>query len=108
MAKLKFSFEAERLRATFYCPGCRGEHTVVVDGPGAWGYNKNPDSPTLWPSVLVTGYIHTDAPGYEYNSRVVHCHSFINDGKIQFLSDCNHELAGQTVELPEIEQWKIQ
>ena len=27
------------------------------------------------------------------------CHSFVTDGKIQFLGDCTHELAGQTVEL---------
>jgi hypothetical protein len=31
------------------------------------------------------------------------CHSFVTDGKIQFLGDCTHALAGQTVELPEQE-----
>jgi hypothetical protein len=31
------------------------------------------------------------------------CHSFVRDGRIEFLSDCTHSLAGQTVELPEIE-----
>jgi len=30
------------------------------------------------------------------------CHSFIRDGKIQFLGDCTHALAGQTVDLPEL------
>jgi len=30
------------------------------------------------------------------------CHSFITDGKIQFLSDCTHHLAGQTVDLNDI------
>ena len=30
------------------------------------------------------------------------CHSFITDGRIQFLGDCTHELKGQTVELPEV------
>jgi hypothetical protein len=29
------------------------------------------------------------------------CHSFVTDGKIQFLPDCYHSLKGQTVELPE-------
>jgi hypothetical protein len=34
------------------------------------------------------------------NDRYGHrCHSFITDGKIEFLSDCTHSLAGQTVEL---------
>lgn len=31
------------------------------------------------------------------------CHSFITDGKIKYLSDCNHHLAGQTIDLPKIE-----
>ena len=29
------------------------------------------------------------------------CHSFVTDGRIQFLGDCTHSLAGQTVDLPE-------
>jgi hypothetical protein len=29
------------------------------------------------------------------------CHSFVTNGKIQFLADCTHKLAGQTVELPD-------
>jgi hypothetical protein len=29
------------------------------------------------------------------------CHSFIIDGRIQFLGDCDHELASQTVEIPD-------
>jgi hypothetical protein len=29
------------------------------------------------------------------------CHSFVTAGHIQFLSDCTHEMAGQTVEIPE-------
>jgi hypothetical protein len=28
------------------------------------------------------------------------CHSFVVDGRIQFLGDCTHHLAGQTVDLP--------
>jgi len=35
------------------------------------------------------------------------CHYFIRRGEIQFLSDCYHELKGQTVPLPDIpeEDW---
>lgn len=32
------------------------------------------------------------------------CHSFITDGQIQFLNDCTHPLAGQTVPLPNFDQ----
>ncbi len=28
------------------------------------------------------------------------CHSFLTDGRIQFLDDCTHAMAGQTVDLP--------
>ena len=30
------------------------------------------------------------------------CHSYVKDGQIQFLNDCSHVLAGQTVDLPEL------
>ena len=29
------------------------------------------------------------------------CHTFVTDGRIQFLGDCTHALAGQTVDLPD-------
>jgi hypothetical protein len=32
------------------------------------------------------------------------CHSFITDGFIQFLDDCTHPLAGQTVEIPDMNE----
>ena len=82
----------------FYCPGCQGVHGFSVD---QWTFNGDLNKPTVTPSILVTGYVHTDAAGYKYDSREVHCHSYITDGKIQFLSDCQHELAGQTVDLPD-------
>ena len=31
------------------------------------------------------------------------CHSFIKDGNIQYLNDCTHKLAGQTIEIPDWE-----
>ena len=30
-------------------------------------------------------------------------HSYVTDGRIQYLSDCTHPLAGQTVDLPDVE-----
>ena len=46
-------------------------------------------------------------PGEEAPFKCTICHSFVTDGKIQFLSDCTHGLAGQTVELSEIDEDKI-
>lgn len=60
-------------------------------GP-SWEYNLNPEKPTLEPSILATA-----GPGWV-------CHSFVRDGRIQFLGDCTHSLAGQTVDLPEIKE----
>jgi len=109
----------------FRCPGCVYSHAVTVERPpGApagptWGWNANAERPTFTPSILVRtvrGQGLTDADWEEYD-RIVRqpggtdavlnhpkfgwtCHSFVTDGRIQFLSDCSHHLAGQTVDLP--------
>lgn len=112
-------------RVAFMCPGCKELHQVGIrtgpdtQGP-AWGYNGNPDAPTFTPSIL-TRFTRLDMDDDEldrilaqYNlpedrerlladKRVsVVCHSFVTDGRIQFLGDCTHALAGETVELPDL------
>lgn len=96
---------AEGGRVLFWCPGCDGAHQITVkDDPNRqgpiWGYNGNPDAPTFTPSVLVR-YNGADADKPDGIPSV--CHSFVTDGRIQFLSDCTHHLAGQTVELPDFD-----
>ena len=71
------------------CPACNREHPFDVK---RWTYNGNMDKPTFSPSMLVL-----DMP---YFPR---CHSFVRDGKIEYLSDCGHAMAGQTVDLPDID-----
>jgi len=88
----------------FHCPGCGCAHGVS----NQWQYNGNPDSPTITPSILVRA---AKWPTADECTRILAgekiklvptiCHSFVTDGKIQFLSDCTHTLAGQTVALPE-------
>lgn len=70
----------------FWCPGCREPHAVVVK-PGRWTWNGDVTRPTFSPSVLV------------YADKGTLCHSFVRDGRIDFLSDSVHALAGQTVPL---------
>ena len=65
-----------------------------ADNLPSWEFNGDYDKPTFRPSILMTT---------TYNGKDVCCHSFVTNGKIQFLSDCNHELAGQTIELPDLE-----
>jgi hypothetical protein len=78
------------------CPGCECLHgiwTTNVDGGPVWTFNGNMEKPTFSPSLKVT---------YPEKDKTNICHSFIRDGKIQFLNDCTHKMKGQTVELPEI------
>ena len=77
----------------FDCPGCKCLHVVYVTTPGRphWTFKGDLDRPTFSPSLLVS-WTEFDVPKV--------CHSFIRDGKIQFLNDCTHPLKGQTVDIP--------
>ena len=89
------------------CPGCEmGFHRLPVNwcppglvesphqqGKPHWEFNGNLERPTFKPSIR------SQQPWKEAE-RV--CHSFVTDGRIQFLDDCTHLLKGETVDLPEI------
>jgi len=107
-------------RVAFWCPGCNEMHQVTVDGERhpRWGYNGNAERPTFTPSILVRG-VRIEGGDAELD-RIIDsyklpeereqmladkrintvCHSFVTDGRIQFLADCTHALANQTVDLP--------
>jgi hypothetical protein len=76
------------------CPGCLITHAVPIEGPKAWTWNGSLEAPTLSPSVLCRW-----DEGEE--RRRVCCHSFVRGGRMEFLGDCTHALAGRTVEIPE-------
>lgn len=86
-------------RFLFTCPACGCCHFFQVSpaGPPTWTWNANPASPTVQPSILVRG----GGVGGRETEGV--CHSFIVDGRIQYCGDCTHELAGQTVDLPDFD-----
>lgn len=75
----------------FHCPGCLNAHPFEIEAPNGagWTWNGSLDAPTFTPSLLCNQH--------DSCSR---CHSFVTNGKIQFLSDCWHRLAGQTVDIP--------
>lgn len=103
----------------FRCPGCGHAHAVRVEPDGnkpCWGFNGDYDRPTFTPSVLVQSGHHVpgygrgpgphcqfgcDDPADPHPGCCTQCHSFVTDGRIQFLGDCTHALAGQTVQLPD-------
>ena len=113
MPKCKES-EKHKGMMSFYCPGCKETHTIITqkqDYPSpVWEFNGDMDNPTVSPSVKVT-YRHPKeygkgdhAPiGWKGEEVEDVCHSFVCDGKIQFLSDCTHELARKTVDLPDLD-----
>ena len=77
----------------FYCPGCKSLQRLTK----AWTFNGDVEKPTFNPSIKTTGT--NEEEGIKYV-----CHSFVRDGKIQFLSDCTHELKNKTVDLPDVEE----
>ena len=79
------------------CPGCGMHHSLTEE----WGFNGDFEKPTFTPSL------HCSWPtGYGDDPTPKICHSFIRDGQIQYLGDCTHDLAGQTVELPDLKKWR--
>ena len=90
----------------FICPACKCRHWVydkeTVGHNLCWEFNDNYEKPTIRASVLVWKYLFNPKTG-KHDLEVDRCHSFITDGRIEFLKDSMHKLAGETVELPEIE-----
>ncbi len=102
----------------FYCPGCKETHAIPVGdqhGGAQWSYNGDAERPTFTPSILIkSGHFASHwkegdscwctwfkEEGEEPGFKCQICHSFVTHGRIQFLNDCTHELAGQTVDLPD-------
>lgn len=95
---MKVIQRADDGRMIFECPGCDMMHGVYVEREQRprWDWNGDMQRPTFSPSILVTWDW-----GERREKKV--CHSYVRDGQIQFLGDCTHQLAGQTVPLPAIE-----
>lgn len=87
----------------FMCPGCGHFHTVPIEGTGNdWKLIGDENNPTLEPSVL--NYIPEEKSetGEVLKPRREVCHLFIRAGNIEFCTDSQHELAGKTVPMKEI------
>lgn len=109
-------FKKTEIGWNFRCPGCEDVHQLTS---AIWTFNGDFEAPTVRASVLVTSghYIQPRKEGARcwctYNAEkeakgekrapfeCYLCHSWITDGKIQFLDDCTHALVGQTVNLPD-------
>lgn len=75
----------------FHCPGCGCAHPYEVP---AWTWNGSIEAPTFQPSLLCNQGVPAER-----------CHLFVGGvngdlpGKIQFMTDCHHSLAGKVVEM---------
>lgn len=94
----------------FYCPGCKTLHSFTVtpwkrhvdkgsgisieaDGP-VWKFNGDLTAPTFEPSLI-----------YHKTETRPCCHVFVKAGRIEYLHDCTHALAGQTVAMIPQKDW---
>lgn len=89
--KIKFPLEFKYLQERYIPVQLSGSRQDTNN----WSWNGDTENPTLKPSIL-TEFAWGD-------ERTVHrCHSFVNDGIVQFLSDCSHKNAGKVIELCEV------
>jgi hypothetical protein len=106
--------KASNGRLLFYCPGCKCHHGVT----DSWQFNNDFNNPTFSPSILVRSTMMTEKGEADYeawrtagcpktNEVFEHvptvCHSFVTNGKIQYLSDCTHELAAHIIEMVDMD-----
>ncbi len=123
MAKIRKEDKREGLNDPdyiFYCVGCKCDHGIWTEKKNrkgaTWTFNRDMDKPTFNPSLLINwvewpkdpkrdekGNLILQADGRVEGTKDMVCHSFIRDGFIQYLGDCTHKFAGQTIELPEYE-----
>lgn len=71
------------------------ERAPLLNVVPTWGFNGDLERPTFTPSILTSATHGEERTPFR-------CHSFVRDGRIEFLSGCTHALAGQTLDLPEL------
>lgn len=83
-------------------PGPTGVITLPVitsgrrEGTGSWSWNGSLDAPSLRPSVASYGYDNKLCCSFK-------CHSWITDGKVQFLSDSTHAMVNTSADLLDVD-----
>jgi Family of unknown function (DUF6527) len=89
--------EATHIRLSMPCPISDRVLPIITKGDRknspCWSWNGDTEKPTLKPSILTRT---------ETYKGIIVCHSFVTEGKAHFLSNCTHDLAGQTVDLLEV------
>ena len=77
--------------------GSRDEASKARQEP-VWSWNGDTENPTLRPSIRTQGAVYLDS------DVEICCHSWVTNGKIQFLPDSTHQFSGETMDLLEVEE----
>lgn len=91
-----------------WCPAC-DDAVRVTDG---WGWNGSLEKPTFTPSIKITGvqwamdqgFFKPNHPLVPAGKKTI-CHSFLTDGIWNFLADCTHQHAGESMPMVELPDW---
>lgn len=91
-----------------WCPACN-DAVRITDG---WEWNGDLERPTFTPSILTTGVQWGEGDGFYKPAHAgvakgdkIVCHSFLTDGIWNFLGDCTHNKAGQSVPMVPLPDW---
>jgi hypothetical protein len=102
MSKLEKIVEGDNVIGyMFYCPGCESHHAPYVkpfanDKGASWEFYGSLKAPTFFPSIL------SKVTATNVSLPVKICHLFVREGKIEYLSDSTHSLAGKIIDMEEI------
>lgn len=95
----------------WFCRACNQGHPL----PSGWTFNGDLEKPTFSPSFRHAGKKTTRNERGEWTGDWVRdadgnpvdevCHYILTDGIVNYCSDCTHDMAGQSVPLPDLPDW---
>lgn len=80
----------------WWCPGCKCAHYINTDGGDrpVWGFDGDLELPTIMPSYREFIPAMPALGEYPEMPEQIICHCWVQQGHIEFLNDCSHDLRG--------------
>lgn len=92
--KVRVASRPGRTTYSLWCPAC--DDLVLIND--TWGWNGDAERPTFTPSLLTR---------FNMAGREQVCHSFVTNGVWNYLGDCTHDKAGQSVPVVDLPEWAL-